>query len=363
MEPMLLNENESDFFSFILNETIERVINKYKKCLKIIFIIFVILIIIHKNKYNDDSKECINLDPILMLRIRLESKPVKICDNESSKHICYKNSNTNINNQFATKDGVICIIENFIIDPSKWVKEEGNHLDNKGAPLLHKGFYNTECGKIQKINGYGYRYQQYFNAWNYEYNEDMENIKELAPGKTIFLLSRNNNSPNMFHGGCEIINAIALMYLLNLKPEDIKIIFLESCKIVEDPFYDMYKILVSRGGEPVHIRDIKNKFYVSNAVLVPINWDSPSFLNYAGIPKCSNPSKGYQLLIDLVDQYTNLSFKDDFMTYNSSFYYPKSVIDYYLSNKTFTKIVTIQWRRVWPKNRQIKEDCWEMAQN
>jgi hypothetical protein len=61
------------------------------------------------------------------------------------------------------------------------------------------------------------------------------------------------------------------MYLLNLKPEDIKIIFLESYDMRADPFYDMYKILVSRGGDPVHIRDIKNKVRISNAVLVPIN--------------------------------------------------------------------------------------------
>ena len=234
----------------------------------------------------------------------------------------------------------------------KYEDEIGVLPGNKGAPLLSKGFYNTKCDNISKIDGYGGRYKQYFNAWNYEYKEDMGNIEELAPGKTIFLLNRNGDSANMYHGGCELINAISLMHLLNLKPEDIKVIFLESCTITLDPFYDMYKVLVSRGGEPMHIRDIKKKFRVSNAVLVPINWDSPAFLTYYGTPKCSQASKGYQLLNDLVDQYTNLSFKDNFISYNSSFYYPKSVIDYYLSNKTFKKIVTIQWRRVWPKGRK-----------
>jgi hypothetical protein len=301
----------------------------------------------------NDSKECVNLDPILMLKARIKSKPVKICDNKSTKHICYKNSNTNINYQYATRDGVVCTIENFIIDPTKWVKEEEkDNPTNKGAPLLSKGFYNTKCDMIEKINGYGFRYQQYFNAWDYDYKDDIEKIEELAPGKTIFLLSRNNNSPNMFHGGCEVINAVALMDLLNLKPEDIKIIFLESYFMKDDPFYDMYKVLISRGGDPVHIRDIKKKFRVSNAVLIPINWDSPSFLTYSGMPRCSKPSPGYQLLIDLVDKYTNLSFKDNFISYNSSYYYPKSVIDHYKSGKSFRKIVTIQWRRIWPKDRQ-----------
>ena len=302
---------------------------------------------------SNDSKECISLDPILMLRKRLETKPVKICDNESTKHICYKNSNTNINNQYATKDGVICTIENFVIDPVKWRVEKPSEVkSNRGAPIYLKGFYNTKCDNIQSINGYGIRYKPYFEAWNYNYKEDMEKIEELAPGKTIFLLSRNNNSPNMFHGGCELINAIALMYLLNLKPEDIKIIFLESYDMKSDPFYDMYKILVSRGGDPVHIRDIKNKVRISNAVLVPINWDSPSFVTYTGIPSCSKASQGYQLLNDLVDQYTHLSYKDNFISYNSTYYYPKSVIDHYLSNQNFKKIVTIQWRRLWPKDRK-----------
>ena len=54
-----------------------------------------------------------------------------------------------------------------------------------------------KCENNQTINGYGWRYKQNFNAWNYEYNEDMKNIEELAQGKTIFLLNRNNDSPNL----------------------------------------------------------------------------------------------------------------------------------------------------------------------
>ena len=217
---------------------------------------------------------------------------------------------------------------------------------------MSKGFYSTKCDKTNKIDGYGFRYQQYFNAWDYELKENMKEIEELAPGKTIFLLSRNNNSPNMYHGGCEVINAVALMYLLNLKPEDIQVLFLESHEMKLDPFYDMYKVLISRGGNPMHVKNIKKKFRVLNAVLVPINWDSPSFLTYWGMPTCSKPSQGYQLLIDLVDKYTNLSYKDNFLDYNNTFYYPQSVIQHYLSKKSFKKIVTIQWRRVWPKDRK-----------
>ena len=59
----------------------------------------------------------------------------------------------------------------------------------------------------------------------------MENIEELSKGKIIFLLNRNTDSFNMFHGICEFMKAMTLMYILKLKPEDIKIIFWKIVKI------------------------------------------------------------------------------------------------------------------------------------
>ena len=64
-----------------------------------------------------------------------------------------------------------------------------------------------------------------------------------------------------------------MMKLLNLKPEDIQIIFLESMTINDDPFFDIYKSIISRGGEPIYIRNLNKKFLVSSAVHVPINVD------------------------------------------------------------------------------------------
>ena len=45
-------------------------------------------------------------------------------------------------------------------------------------------------------------------------------------------------------------------------------------------------------------------------------------------------------------------FKDTFITDNEAFYYPQSVLKNHESNIKFDKIVTIQWRRVWPKKRR-----------
>ena len=50
-----------------------------------------------------------------------------------------------------------------------------------------------------------------------------------------------------------------MMYLLKLNPEDIQIVFLDSITINNDPFYELYKNLISRGGEPIYIKNLKKK--------------------------------------------------------------------------------------------------------
>ena len=138
--------------------------------------------------------------------------------------------------------------------------------------MITKGFINAEC-KPKKISlDHNAIYETYLNSWNYEYdskNEDKE-LEELAPGKTVFLISRNQDSPNIFHGISDIINAISMIYLFNLDPKEIQVIFLESIEIPvtlenqqkdpdkpEDPFYYIYKNVISQGGEPIYIRNLK----------------------------------------------------------------------------------------------------------
>ena len=82
-------------------------------------------------------------------------------------------------------------------------------------------------------------------------------MEELAPGKIVFFFSRNQDSPNIFHGGSEFINALSLIYLLDIKPENIQVVFLESMEIRNDPLHELYKNIISRGGTPIHIRTLK----------------------------------------------------------------------------------------------------------
>ena len=306
---------------------------------------------IEKPKENSDSR-CNQYDPINLFSKRLKTKPITVGQNGDSKHICYQEESR----IFVMKRGVVCKIENIVLDPSKW-RDNGflykGPVDSntRGCPLLSPGFFNmkseTKSDFGKKLGSYHY----YFDGWNYDYEENDEELEELAPGKIIFFISRNQDSPNLFHGGSEYMNALSIMYLLNLDPKDIQVIFLESINIQNDPFYDLYKYLISRGGDPFHVRTLKKKYHISSAIHIPINWDSPCFIS-SSIPSCQYPSLAYKYFNDLVDYYMDIKpYKDSFISDNDVYYYPKSVIEHHKANKNFKKIITFQWRRVWPRGR------------
>ena len=307
---------------------------------------------------NHNKSACNNLDPINIFKQRLNTTFTTICEKENSRHICYKDDNP----IFVAKNGVLCEFNNIIIDPSKW-KGDGNTYkgpmdpSNRGCPLLEKGFFNAKCdkGMMNEYKGYDFIYNNYFNGWDYESEiNNKESLEELAPNKTVFFISRNQDSPNLYHGGSEFVNALAIMYLYNLEPEDIQVVFLESILILDDPFYDLYKNLIGRGGEPIHVRNLTKKYHVSSGIHIPIDWDSPCFI-LSNPPECSgNPTKTYYLYNKLIDLYMSPNnYKDTFISNQENLYYPESIINTALKeNKKFDKIVTFQWRRPWPKGRK-----------
>ena len=320
---------------------------------------------INDNFFRKDNLKCDKFDPIYLMGERFKKKPITICKSNESKHICFLNSKYNNYNKIArNKYGVICKAENFILDPSK--SKQTNYIYkgpvdkiNRGAPIFSKGFFNAKC-KIQKnFRSYSSIYKNYFKSWNYNYKKINEDIKELSPGKTVLLISRNQDSPNIFHGLSEIINVLSIMYFFDLKPENIQLLFLESMKLERDPFYDIYKKVISGGGKPLHIRNLKQKYHISSAIHVPINWDSPVFIDLKvpkGYPDCKYPTQTYNIFNNLISKYLNISiFKDSFVSDNTIFYYPKSVIENFKLNNTINKRITIQWRKVWPEGREFQK--------
>ena len=297
---------------------------------------------------------CEKYDPINLFELRLNN-PITVCDNRISNqsHLCYLNT---FNDYFYYKNGVFCTMKNIIINTSKASQTNiiyNGSLNNRnnGFPILDKGFFNMYCDIKNMNKEYSNLYSMYFKSWNYDFIEN-EKLSELAPGKTIFFMSRNQDSPNLFHGHSELINALALMELFHLKPENIKIIFLDGIIIKDDPIYDLYKNIISRGGEPIYIRDLKHSYFISSAINVPTYRDSSVFLKQE-FPNCENyQGRAYKLLNDIINKYMNISkYKDSFISDNEIYYYPKSIIDYYNSKIEFKKYITIQWRRIWPKGR------------
>ena len=311
----------------------------------------------------DHKSLCKNLDPIAMFNLRIKKGPKTICQKGKSKHICYQNLNNYYNDILWHANGTICLMNDIILDPSK--SEKTNYIykgpvdpEKQGFPRLSKGFFNMDCDNPSELELVNPIYDTYFNSWNYEYKNENEKIEELAPGKTVFFISRNQDSPNLFHGNSEIVNVISMMNIFNLKPENIQVIFLESITIKDDPFYDIYENAISRGGKPIYINTLKKKYHISSAIHIPINWDSPCFFTNSRLyriqtPECKNPSLTSKLYNELVDKYLHIqNFNDSFISDKQQiFYYPKSIIKHHKQKKPFTKTVTIQWRKVWPKGR------------
>ena len=290
---------------------------------------------------------------------RLKKIPNIICKSESSEHICYRSSNYDYYNKlYRFPYGVVCKMKNFIIDPSKSLKSNliyKGPIDkiNRGSAVLYKGFFKMQCQNKNKFNQFSKLYKNYFDSWNYEDKDDkiFNELEELAPGKTIFLISRNQDSPNLFHGISELINALCTIYLFKLKPENIQILFLESMIIEEEPLYDLYTSLVSRGSKPLYLRDLNKKYIISSAFNIPVAGDSPLFM-FIKSPDCKYSIKTYKLVNNLINKHLNISiFQDSFISDNKTFYYPNLTIYNHKLNKKFKKIITFQWRKIWPEGR------------
>jgi len=315
---------------------------------------------IYLKKIFKNNISCKNLDPFTTEKKILNSKPIVLCKSELTEHICFKNNFS----FFAEKKGVICMMKNFFLNFSNW-KEDGYSYNGpvnkktRGQALISNGFFKMDCNIKGNIFNYNKFYNKYFNSWEYILNNQSKNKiykkQELCPGKILFILNRNQDSPNLLIGGAGFINALSLMYLLRIKPENIQVLFLESMKINSDPFYNLFKNIISRGGEPLYARNLdKNIIYhVSKAIHVPINWDSPVFCK-TEIPTCYKISKTYKVLLKLIFKYMNIPAFYDRINYNKEiFLYPKSFNISKLNE--YKKYMTIQWRKPWPKNRKNQE--------
>ena len=311
--------------------------------------------------YNNNIS-CKSLDPFTVEKKILNSKKIVLCKSELTEHICFKNNF----HFFQYEDGVICMMKNFFLNFSNW-KQDGYIYDSngpvnnktKGQALISNGFFKIQCNIKGNISNFNPIYDKYFNSWEYILNSQLKNEiynkTELCPGKVLFILDRNQDSPNLLIGGAGFINAFSLMHLLRIKPENIQVLFLESMIINKDPFYNLFKNIISRGGKPLYARNLDNNiiYHVSKAIYVPMNWDSPVFCK-AETPKCHKISKTYKILLESIYKYMKIpEFFDEAYYDEEIFLYPKSFNISKLNE--YKKYMTIQWRKPWPKNRKNQE--------
>ena len=310
---------------------------------------------------NKNNIKCDKLDPIYIMGQRFKKPSIQICKSKNTEHICFQSSKYDYSNQlYYFKNGIICLMKNIILNPlnssqTSIVYKGPNDKYTRGAPILFPGFFNIQCKLKNKCKKCNKIYRYYLNSWNYYENTKNTELEELAPGKIIFFISRNQDSPNLFHGFSEIMNALSIMYLFNLQPKDIQIVFLESMIFKNEPYMDFYTNIISRGNKPIYIRNLKKLYHISSAFHIPISADSPLYARLKA-PSCLYSTKSYSLINNLLNKYLNLNiYKDSFFSDNNTFYYPELIIKSHKSNIFFKKIITIQWRRVWPRGRINQE--------
>lgn len=350
-----LNDKFKEYFTFFEITIPINTVLYYRIKLGLFFIILVHLIfgVIDYYQFEYDNKiMCTEKDPIWMFNDRIDEERDILCKSANATHFCYKN----IFENYLSDKGVICKMKNFTLDPSKWQSDDSNFkgpIDYKvkGFPFISKGFFNMMCGIQKNITDVNTIYDYFFNAWNYTLNETKNLLmepkyKELAPEKTVFFISRNLDSSNLFLGGLGFLNAYALMRAFYINPEDIQIVFLESFNMTNDPFYELYKELISRGADPVHISSLKEKYFISNAINIPLNWDSPIFI-FSEVPICRQQTKTFELLNQSLKEYMQIKKFSDSIGYSKDiFFYPKTIIN--PNSNIYKKYVTILWRKVFP---------------
>ena len=295
--------------------------------------------------FNKENLKCDKLDPTYIMAQRFKKPSKTICNSQESEFVCFKNSKYDYYNKlYRFQDGAICTMKNFTLDPLKSYQSNllyKGPIDKiyRGAAILSKGFLTMNCNTKYNYKKFSKLYWNFFQSWNMDKKEAREELEELAPGKTVFFINRNEDSPNLFHGISEIINTLSVMYLFDLKPQNIQIIFLESMKIEIEPLYDLYINIISNGTKPIYLRDLTKKYHITSAVNIPVAGDSPLFL-LIDSPKCKYSTKTYKIFNYLINKYMNIpKFNDSFISDKDIFYYPSLTIkNFKLHSLFFNKL-------------------------
>ena len=294
----------------------------------------------------DETVDCKLHDGFNNFKLLTETESYILCKGEISKHKCYYQYDYDFE-----KGGALCELENVILDPTKF-KYYYSCPDSDFWPDLKDFFFNMKCNVKGEQFSHHFEYDFYFNHWNYNYTKKNEIIEEIGINKTVLIISAR--SSHLYHGFLEIMNAIAVMNVYNLEPEDVQILLIEKCPPEFDVYYPFYSELISRGGDIIFFNELsKNKKYlIKNAINVPHLYDSPFWVD--GLLSCKYRSPAYKRLLHLIAKYLIIPEFHDSLDYNGTIIvYPKSVKN--VNDPKYTKFVTIEWRKPFPPDRKNQQ--------
>ena len=296
---------------------------------------------------SDENSDCKNAQGFYNFKLLKKSESYVLCNGENNKHICHYKYDFGFE-----KGGALCELENVILDPTKF-NYYNKCPDSDFCPDISDSFFNMKCKEKGKQFSYHFEYDFYFKHWNYDYEKNNDKIEEIGKNKTVLIIS--SRISHLYHGFLEVMNAIAVMHVYELNPENVQILLIEKCPPRFDMYYPFYTELISRGGEIIYMNklDKSKKYLIKHAINVPHLYDSP-FWQDSTLPNCKYRSPAYKRLMNLIAKYLPIPQFYDSLDYNDSIIRYSSNIKN-VNGPKYTKFVTIQWRKPYPPYRKDQE--------
>ena len=148
---------------------------------------------------------------------------------------------------------------------------------------------------------------------------------------------------------------MAMLMIYDIQPKDVVIFNIEKFNLINDVYWQLYQFLISKGGKIINARDLdKSKRYlIKNAISVPKIIDSPYFIDTSQIRyllHCKTREKTFDFLhllmkrtFEIPEFLDSTKFSPEILRYATN-------VD--PLSQTYTKFVTIIWRKKYPVTRK-----------
>ena len=131
-----LNNKNNNILDYSANKT--PILYRLKLNIVIILILHVLFKILDNFQFIWENEEvCQNKDPTWKFHERVAVEPDYLCKSKNTVHFCYKN----ILNDYNINNGIVCTMRNFILDPSKWEKDNTTYTYTSQNDSIYKNIH------------------------------------------------------------------------------------------------------------------------------------------------------------------------------------------------------------------------------